>query len=405
MSCPAVIDPTGADIHGEAARLREHGPLVEVELPQGVPAWIVLSHELAARLLTDTRIRKDPTKHWTAFRNGEIRSDWPLASWVAMRNMTTTDDEDHARLRRPVMRTFTHRRVQAMRPTIEATVNHLLDGLAIAAQNGPVDLKAAYTYPLPTSIICDLFGIPVEERANLLEPGEVTIDSSTSPEDAEQNLRHWNTLFRQFLDTKRAGDADDLTTALLTTTDDQGRTLSDDELAGTLLLMLGAGSETVTNLVSNAVFNLLTHPDQLALLLDGQASWGDVIDETLRQQCPVNMLPMRFAATDIDIAGTTIHQGDALLVGYAATGRDPEQHGDTATTWDITRPSKISLGFGRGDHYCLGAPLARLESQIALSHLFARFPAIELAGRPTQLRPQGTFILNGFAALPVTVQP
>jgi cytochrome P450 len=184
-----------------------------------------------------------------------------------------------------------------------------------------------------------------------------------------------------------------------------GSQLSDSELAGTLHLMLGAGSETTTNVLSKAVIALLTHPDQLRLVRDGRATWQDVIEETLRVESPIAQLPFRFTTEQVEIAGVTIPKGDPVLIGFAAAGRDPERHGESADSFDITRTDKEHLSFGYGVHHCLGAPLARLEAAIGLPALFDRFPDLALGAPADEIEPQGTLLLNGPATLPILLTP
>jgi cytochrome P450 len=149
------------------------------------------------------------------------------------------------------------------------------------------------------------------------------------------------------------------------------------------------------------VLSLLTHPDQLRTVLDGEVAWTEVVEEGLRVESPVAQLPFRFPREDIELGGVTIEKGEPVLIGFAAIGRDPEVHGDTAAQFDVTRPNKTHLAFGHGIHFCLGAPLARLEASIALPALFDRFPGLRLAVEPADLEPQGTFIMNGNRTLPV----
>lgn len=400
--CPYHLDTTGQDVHAEGEELRKQGQVARVELPQGVLGWTVVGYDAAMKLLSDPRVSKNPRQHFTGFLEGRIGQDWPLASWVAMDNMTTAYGEGHARLRRPVVKAFTPKRVREMQPYIEKTVAQLLDDLAATPPGEVVDIKRNFAYRLPAAIICDLFGIPEEARADILRGGEVTTDSSITPEEAEANVRMWTAQFAQLIAEKRANPADDLTTDLIFT--DEGGGLTDSELIGTLFVALGAGSETVMNLVTHAIYNLLRYPEQRALVESGQASWDDVIEETLRTESPLNMLPLRFAVEDIEIDGTTIPKGDPILMGYAAIGRDPNVHGETADQWDITRSNKDHLSFGHGVHFCFGAPLARLEAQIALPALFARFPDMQLAIGPEGLESQGTFIMNGYKTLPVRLE-
>jgi 2-hydroxy-5-methyl-1-naphthoate 7-hydroxylase len=402
--CPVVLDITGSDVHAEGEVLREQGQVARVELPQGVLGWTVVGYDLAMKLLNDPRVSKDPRKHWPDFISGKVGPDWPLASWPTMENMTTAYGDEHSRLRRPVVKAFTPRRVKALEPYVEKTVINLLDELTMRPPDAVVDLKRDFSYRLPATIICDLFGVPEEARADMLRGGEVTTDSSIAPAEAEANIRLWMQQFTDFIAAKREHPDDDLTSDLILAVED-GVSLTDSELIGTLFVALGAGSETVMNLITHAVFRLLTHPEQHAMVAEGQATWDDVIEETLRLESPLNMLPLRYAVEDIEVDGVTIPQGDPILMGYAAIGRDPEIHGESACTWDITRENKKHLSFGHGNHFCFGAPLARLEARIALRLLFERFPGMTLVGRPEDLEPQGTFIMNGYKTLPVRLMP
>jgi len=403
--CPVTLDTTGKSVHAESARLREQGSVARVELPHGVMGWAIVGYDIATKLLTDPRVSKDPRQHWPAYINGDIGPDWPLVSWPEMDNMTTAYGSDHTRLRKPVMKAFTPRRVRDMKPYIEKTVARILDDMAAFPPGEILDLKTHFSYRLPASIVCDLFGIPEESRAAMLRGGEVTTDSSITSEEAEANVRMWPSRFQEFIDAKRQTPGEDLTSALIKAGQEDSTTaLSDPELVGTLFLVLGAGSETVTNLLTNAVYKLIVHPEQRALLEGGNATWDDVIEETLRAESPTNMLPLRYAVEDIEVDGVTIPKGDPILVAYGAIGRDPAVHGDTAGDWDLARTDKSHLSFGYGIHKCLGAPLARLQAQIALAALFDRFPGITLGVERDELMPQGTFIMNGFKTLPVILR-
>jgi cytochrome P450 len=402
--CPVVLDTTGKDVHGESERLREQGSVARVELPQGVLAWAITSYDTATKLLTDPRVSKDPRRHWPAYINGDVGPDWPLASWPEMDNMTTAYGAEHARLRKPVMKAFTPRRVKDMRPYVEKTAGRILDDMYALPPGQVLDLKTHFSYRLPASIVCDLFGIPEESRAGMLRGGEVTTDSSITPEQSKANVKMWPARFQRFIDTKRQAPGPDLTSDLIRAGVEDGTAMSDSELIGTLFLVLGAGSETVTNLLTNAVYQLITHPEQRELLAAERVTWDDVIDETLRAESPTNMLPLRYAVEDITVDDVTIRKGDPILVAYGAIGRDPAIHGDTAGDWDLERADKSHLSFGYGMHKCLGAPLARLEAQIALPALFERFPEIALGVAPDELMSQGTFIMNGFRTLPVMLR-
>jgi len=398
---PIVLDPSGADIHAEGRRLLAAGPVAQVELPGGVRAWSVIGYEYVRRVLADERFAKDARKHWPAFINGEIAEDFPLIGWVLMDNMTTNDGPDHARLRTLTAKAFTLRRSELMRPQVERIANELLDELAKAGPGEVVDLKGDYAYPLPTRVVCELFGVPEHMRRAVMRGGEVNTETTISHEEAVTNVEEWHNAMYDLIEMKRKDPGDDMLSVLISAQENEATRMTDSELAGTLHLMLGAGSETTTNLLSKAVVLLLTHPDQLAMVLSGQVSWKDVIEETLRVDSPIAQLPFRFTTEEVEIAGVTIPKGDPVLIGFAASGRDPQRHGERADAFDITRADKDHLSFGWGIHHCLGAPLARIEAQVALPALFDRFPDIALAVPGEEVAPQGTFLLNGYAALPV----
>jgi len=405
---PVVIDPTGRDIHGEAARIRERGPVTPVELPHGVPAWAVSNPTLLRRLLADPRVSKDARRHWPRWAEGRVSPDWPLFTWVAVQNMFTAYGADHKRLRNLAARAFTARRTAALRPRVEAITDALLDRVAKAGAGGQVvDLREEFCYPLPIQVIGELLGLPEEQGPELRAVVDGVFHTSADAAEVADIYARFYAAMRQLVEAKRALPGDDLTSALIATHDDDGAHLSEQELLDTLVLMVSAGHETTVNLLDNAVHALLTHPGQLALVRAGQASWDDVIEETLRVEAPVASLPLRYAVTDLDLAelggpeGAVIRAGEAILAAYAAAGRDPGHHGEDADVFDVTRADKDHLAFGYGAHHCLGAPLGRLEARVALPALFARFPGLALAVAPGELEPVDSFISHGHRSLPV----
>ncbi|MEU7531954.1 cytochrome P450 [Saccharothrix sp. NPDC042600] len=397
-----TLDPTGRDIHAEAALLRSRGRLTRVRLPGGVTAWSVGGLADLKRLLGDPRLSKDPRRHWRAWRDGEVPDDWPLHLWVSVRNMFTAYGDEHRRLRALVSKAFTPRRVDDMRPWVRRITADLLD--ALAAGPDEVDLREAFAYPLPIEVVCRLFGVPDDLRPGLRRAVDVIFDTTASPRDAVANQERLYALLHGLVEAKRRDPGDDLADGLIAARDEDGSRLTEQELVDTLILVLAAGHETTVNLLDHAITALLTHPEQRRRVETGDVSWADVVEETLRWQAPVAHLPLRYAVEDVAVDGTVIARGDAVLAGYAAAGRDPEHHGPTAAEFDPGRADKTHLSFGFGAHYCLGAPLARLEAELALPALFARFPDLALAVPPSDLAPLPSFISNGHATLPVRLR-
>ncbi|MFH8405766.1 cytochrome P450 [Streptomyces sp. NPDC018019] len=394
------LDPAEHDPRSDPDSLCAAGPVVPVLLPGGVTAWLVTGHQAGRAVLADSRFVKD-IGAWRAWRSGEVPRSWPLAPLLTVANMTTATAGDHTRLRAPLARAFTARRVAQLQPRVEELTGELLDGLAAGRAADPVELRARFAHPLPVRVICELFGVPDDRRPRLQSLCGALFATPSGPADALAVHRELRAALAGLLRAKRDRPGDDLTSALVA----PGHDLSGSELVDTLLLMIVAGHETTVNLLVNAVHALLTHPDQLALARSGQVPWSAVVEETLRWDPPVANFPFRYALCDVDVAGRTIRAGDPVMLSYTAFGRDPQQHGPRADRFDITRPPTRHLTFGHGIHHCLGAPLARLEAAVALPALFGRFPGLALhgPGQPPPRRP--SLVFNGLRELPVVLAP
>ncbi|MEU6305452.1 cytochrome P450 family protein [Streptomyces chartreusis] len=399
-----ALDPFGADIPGESARLRALGPIVPVDLPGGIPVWAPTGYDTLKELILDPRVSKDPRQHWRLWPEMAEHPSWGwILGWVGVVNMLSTYGTDHARLRKLVAPSFTQRRTEVMRPRVEAITGELLD--ALDKGDAEVDLKAGFAHPLPMRMICELFGVPDElQEATGTLIAAIMDTSDPSPEHAASVQEQIGTVLPALIAHRSEHPGDDLTTELIRVRDEDGDRLSDEELLYTLLLVIGAGFETTVNLIGNAAVALLTHPEQLADVRSGKIGWDAVIDETLRVHPSIASLPLRFAVSDIEVGDVTVAAGDAIITTYAAAGVDPAHYGRDADSFDASRGADDHLAFGIGVHRCIGAPLARVEALTALPALFERFPDLRLAVREEELRQVPSFIAFGWQEIPVLLR-
>ncbi|MCX5239062.1 cytochrome P450 [Streptomyces prunicolor] len=399
--CPYPLDPTGSDIHGEAAALRALGPATRVLLPGGVPAWSVTDPDLIRRLLLHPDISKDAHQHWPAYINGEIPDTWVFRPWVDVVNALTAYGTEHTRLRRPLAAAFSPRRVKVLIPQIDAITHALLDDLQTAGPDEVVDLRARFAWRLPLLVADIMLGAPEELHDPFRDAIGLLFATNLSPDAAKAAPGRVYELIAKLIDYKRRTPGKDVTSGLITAHDEGS--LTEQELADSLLLLIGAGHETTVNLLDNGIVNLITHPDQLALATTGEISWALVVEEILRHQAPIATIPARFAVREVvdRPTGLVFAQGDVIVINYAAAGRDPQHH-DNADAFDVTREgARDHLAFGYGTHLCVGSELARTEGRIALAALFARFPTLRLATDPGSLNPLASFVSNGHQRLPV----
>lgn len=395
-----ALDPYGTDHHGEAARLRAKGPVSRVLLPGEIPVWAVSHHAELAALVADPRVSKD-WRNWGAVQRGEIPEGWPLDGMLRVTNMVTADGAEHYRLRRLVTKTFTQRRVQNLRPRITQIVDTLLDDLpSHAGLDETVDLRPYFAYPVPMSVICEFTGVPEPWRPKLRELVDGIFRSTNTPEQVIQIQIERVQMLRDLIELHRAEPGDDLTSALIAAQEEDPGNLTAEELVDTLWLLLTAGHETTLSLILNATRALLVRPEQRALAVDGER-WDDVVEETLRFDAPIGNFMARYPLEDIEIAGTTISAGDAILACYSAAGRDENQYGPAADQFDIDNATSKHLAFSGGPHFCLGANLSRLEATIALRGLFTRYPGLSLAVPAEDLPPVPSLFSNSVASLPV----
>ncbi|MEE1928455.1 cytochrome P450 [Streptomyces sp. TRM 70351] len=398
---PHRMDPAGGCPHAANARLLAEGAVAPVVLPGEVPGMAVLGHEELKEFLSHPDVAKN-ARHFAALQAGEIPEGWPMRTFATVQGMTTADGADHRRLRSLVSRAFTARRVESLRPRVTELTAALLDDLerAVAEGDGVADLRRHFAMPLPMGVICELLGVDAEHQDRLHALSNRIVSTSLAPGEVMAANQEMLQVLGRVAAARMAEPGDDLTSALIAAREEDGDRLSEPELIGTLLLMIIAGHETTLNLITNAVRALSAHPDQLALVLDGTAGWDDVVEETMRWDSPVSYFPFRYPTRDLTVDGTLIPRGTPVLAGYSAAGRDPRTHGADADRFEVTRDRARHLSFGHGAHFCIGAPLARMEATIALEGLFTRFPGLRVAAEEGEL-PRGSFVGNSVPVCPV----
>ena len=383
----------------------ERGAVQPVTLVDGHDAWLVVRHEEALAALNDSRLSKD--MHAAMAANAAVVSEG-LPGPAFARHMLTVDPPDHTRLRRLVSSAFSPRRIEGLRPRIQAVVDDLLDGIAADGADRRVDLVSRFAFPLPFTVICELLGVPEPDR-DALGRGLIGLLVPTStPEQYAEAKRASDVvvaLLEQLVDVKRDNPGDDLVSALIAARDGDER-LDTRELRSTIFQLIVAGHDTTASFIGNSVVALFRNPDQLAMLRRHPEKLGTALEELLRFDAPVPHSTFRYTVEPVELGGVTIPAGAQVIISLAAADRDELtfEHPDVL---DIERSGARHLSFGHGIHHCLGAPLARLEGRIALGTLLRRFPQLRLAVADDELRwgHGDGLVLRGLSELPVIPGP
>jgi cytochrome P450 len=390
-----------AETYSIFAEMREHDPvLCQIGLDGESPIWFITRYEdAAAVLLDDKRFVRDPALALEGEELARFSSGMPESMAFLEQHMLNKDGDDHRRLRRLVTRAFTPRMVEQLRPRIQEIADELIDRVEA---RGEMDVVEEFAFPLPITVIAELLGIPVADRDRFRAWSNATVTPALEPEA----LAHFGELMdefvsylRQLFERRRQGRGEDLVSALLQA-EDGGDTLSEQELFSMVSLLIIAGHETTVSLIGNAVLALLRHPEQRAALAADPPAISRAIEELLRYDGPVERALTRWAAEDVEFGGQTIGRGDAVIVILGSADRDPARFTDPDVL-DLAREDVKHIAFGRGSHYCLGAPLARLEAEIALTTLLRRLPGLRLAVPEEGLSWRPVPLFRSLAALPV----
>jgi cytochrome P450 len=395
----APFDPSfKADPYPFYARLRAEQPIHRGTLPDGRPAWLVTRYDDAVSVLHDPRFVKN-IDH--AVTPEQRRHFPPLTPALALINQSLLDHDppNHTRLRALVSKAFTPRLIERLRPRIQRLADELLDAMA---PGGEADLIEAYAFPIPITVIAELLGVPAEDR-DRFRAWTGTLTSAPPTAAAVQRLASvvddYVAYLRDLFEQRRRDPKDDLVTGLVQA-EEAGDRLSEPELFSMTSIMLIAGHETTVNLIGTGTLRLLQHQGQRARLRADPGLIRSAVEELLRHSGPVEAATERYAAEDVQLGGVTIPRGELVLVTLASANRDAA-HFPEPDALDLTRDTRQHLAFGHGIHYCLGAPLARLEGQIAIGSLIQRFPNLRLTTPVESLTWRPGLVLRGLDHLPV----
>ncbi|MFB7665245.1 cytochrome P450 [Kitasatospora sp. NPDC056138] len=379
------------DLYGGYAALRASAPVQRIVGPDGLPFWLVTRYQDVRELLADPRLSFDR-------RNAVPGNYRGLALPPALdANLLNMDPPDHTRIRRLVSQAFTPRRIEQLRAPVQRTADELLDRIEPL---GRADLVADYAGPFPIALICDLLGVAAEDRRDFRAWTDAIITPDPAqPQQAKAAVAGMLEFFARLIARKRAEPGDDLLAAMITARD-EGDRLSEDELTSLAFLILFAGYENTVQLIGNSVLALLDHPEQLAELRRDPRLLPAAVEELTRYDTPAPLAIRRFPLVDVTVGDVTIPAGETVLLALGSANRDPD-HYDRPDQLDLHRRDGAHLSLGHGIHYCIGAPLARMETGIALATLLRRFPDLALDVPRDALRRRPSIRARGLLALPV----
>ncbi|MFL6139104.1 MAG: cytochrome P450 [Frankiaceae bacterium] len=379
--------------------LRTEGPAHPLIFPHGAKVWLVTKYDDVRQLLGDPRVSKDGRyiNQLFARHSGVEELEEEVVDDELAQHMLNSDPPRHTRLRSLVSKEFTLRRMEAFRPRLEVVADELLD--AMDDGRDPVDLVTGYTLPLPIITICDVLGIPSSDEELFRRWAVELVGAGQAPGVVENATREVMAYAQRSIEEKRAHPGDDMMSALIRGKEDDR--LTDDELVQMFFLFTIAGHVTSMHTLTNGIFALLTHPEEMARLRADMSLLPQAIDELQRFDGGVGVATWRFTKEEVTLSdGTVIPAGEILALSVQAAHRDAEKYPEP-NCLDLARRPNGTLGFGHGPHYCIGAPLAHIQSEVALSKLLTRFPDLRLAGDPDSLPWEKSTLLRGLIELPV----
>ncbi|MFB5566122.1 cytochrome P450 family protein [Bacillus cereus] len=377
---------------------RKKQPILFVNQVEIGKEWLITRYEDALPLLKDNRLKKD----WTNVFSQDIKNMYLSVdnSDHLTTHMLNSDPPNHSRLRSLVQKAFTPKMIAQLDKRIEKIADDLISDIE---RKGTLNLVDDYSFPLPIIVISEMLGIPKEDQAKFRIWSHAVIASPETPEEikeTEKQLSEFITYLQYLVDIKRKEPKEDLVSALILA-ESEGHKLSARELYSMIMLLIVAGHETTVNLITNTVLALLENPNQLQLLKDNPKLIDSVIEEGLRYYSPVEVTTARWAAEPFQIHDRTIEKGDMVVIALASANRD-ETVFENPEVFDITRENNRHIAFGHGSHFCLGAPLARLEAKIAITTLFNRMPELQIKGNREEIKWQGNYLMRSLEELPLT---
>lgn len=376
--------------------MRKKDPIHRFLMPDGYYAWIVTTYEHAEEVLNNSCFVTGYPQ-----QNNTGESNLPPHKEIVSRNLLSVDPTDHRRLRRLVQKAFTPRMVERLRGRIEEISNDLLDKVQ---NNGEMNLIEDFAFPLPIIVICEMLGVPLEDQDKFREWSNDIMESVNNPkldEQSEAATIAFVEYLHDLIGQRRSQLQEDLISDLLSI-EDEGDTLSENELYALVFVLIIAGHETTVNLIGNGMLALLEHPEQKEKLISQPELIHSAVEEMLRYNGPAEVSNIRWAIEDIEVGGKSIQKGDMVFVSLSSANRDHQQFPDP-DTFDITRKANTHLAFGKGIHFCLGAPLARLEGEIAIQTLLSRMPDLRLKESTGLLEWRTGMIIRGVEEIPLFI--